>query len=127
NRYCHSKSLRCAPASRHRRELPRKNPRLVPVREPLVLTEHVTNLATADADIASRNIRVFADVTVELGHKRLAEAHNFPVRAATGIEVGAALPPPMGMPVRAFLNVCSNPRNLMMPTFTEGWKRMPPL
>ncbi len=37
------------------------------------------------------------------------------------------LPPPIGSPVRAFLKVCSKPRNLMMPTLTEGWKRRPPL
>ena len=37
------------------------------------------------------------------------------------------LPPPMGMPVSAFLKICSKPRNLMMPRLTEGWKRRPPL
>ena len=37
------------------------------------------------------------------------------------------LPPPIGIPVRPFLNVCSKPRNLTMPRFTEGWKRRPPL
>lgn len=37
------------------------------------------------------------------------------------------LPPPMPSPVSAFLKICSKPRNLMMPRFTEGWKRRPPL
>jgi hypothetical protein len=37
------------------------------------------------------------------------------------------LPPPIGMPVSAFLKVCSKPRNLMMPRLTLGWKRSPPL
>nr|CRL69072.1 hypothetical protein CPGR_00202 [Mycolicibacter nonchromogenicus] len=37
------------------------------------------------------------------------------------------LPPPMGRPVREFLKICSKPRNLTMPRYTEGWKRRPPL
>ncbi len=38
-----------------------------------------------------------------------------------GIEVRAAsLPPPTGRPVRAFLKICSKPRNLMIDRFTEG-------
>ena len=32
-----------------------------------------------------------------------------------------------GSPVREFLKICSNPRNLIMPRFTEGCKRKPPL
>ena len=37
------------------------------------------------------------------------------------------LPPPMGMPVSAFLKICSKPRNFTIPRYTEGWKRNPPL
>ena len=37
------------------------------------------------------------------------------------------LPPPIGRVVRAFLNVCSKPRNFRIERFTEGWKRIPPL
>ena len=37
------------------------------------------------------------------------------------------LPPPIGRPVSEFLKICSNPKNLMMPRFTLGWKRKPPL
>jgi hypothetical protein len=37
------------------------------------------------------------------------------------------LPPPIGIPVRAFLKTCSKPRNLMMLRLTDGWKRRPPL
>ena len=37
------------------------------------------------------------------------------------------LPPPIGMPVSAFLKICSKPRNFTMPRFTEGWNRRPPL
>ncbi|CAM8493654.1 hypothetical protein ESCOCP365M1_20400 [Escherichia coli] len=37
------------------------------------------------------------------------------------------LPPPIGRVVRAFLKVCSKPRNLRMERLTDGWKRIPPL
>ena len=37
-----------------------------------------------------------------------------------GLKSEPPLPPPIGMPVSAFLNVCSNPRNLIIPTLTEG-------
>src|SRR5690606_6597891 len=44
-----------------------------------------------------------------------------------GSKSAPPLPPPMGRPVSAFLNVCSNPRNFMMLRFTLGWNRRPPL
>src|SRR3546814_3782394 len=44
-----------------------------------------------------------------------------------GLKSDPPLPPPIGSPVRAFLKVCSKPRNLMIPTLTDGWKRKPPL
>lgn len=31
------------------------------------------------------------------------------------------------LPVRAFLKICSKPKNLRMDKFTDGWKRRPPL
>ena len=37
------------------------------------------------------------------------------------------LPPPIARPVKEFLKICSKPKNLIIPTFTEGWKRNPPL
>ncbi len=37
------------------------------------------------------------------------------------------LPPPIPRPVRAFLKICSKPRNFTTPMSTEGWKRRPPL
>ena len=37
------------------------------------------------------------------------------------------LPPPMGRVVRAFLNVCSNPKNFSIDRFTDGWNLNPPL
>ncbi len=45
------------------------------------------------------------------------------VGLALGIEVRAALPPPMGRPVRAFLILKAG--NLMIDRFTEGGR--PPL
>ena len=44
-----------------------------------------------------------------------------------GLKSEPPLPPPIGNVVRAFLNVCSKPRNFKIEGFTEGWKRRPPL
>ena len=61
------------------------------VGDPLVLAEHVADLAAAHADVAGRDVGVLADVAVQLGHEALAEAHDLVVRLALGVEVGAAL------------------------------------
>ena len=82
---------------------------------------------SAYADIACRYVRVSADVSVELGHEALAESHNFSVGFALGIEVGAALAAADGKAGQGVLEDLPKPRNLMMPRFTEGWKRRPPL
>ena len=37
------------------------------------------------------------------------------------------LPPPIGNVVKAFLNVCSKPKNFNIERFTDAWKRIPPL
>ena len=101
---------------------------LVAVGQALVLAEHVADLAPADADVAGRHVGVFAEVAVQLGHERLAEAHDLAVASGrSGSKSEPPLPPPIGMPVSAFLKICSKPRNLMMPRLTDGWKRMPPL
>ena len=63
----------------------------VAVGDPLVLPEEVADFAAADADVPGRDVRVLADVAVELGHEGLAEAHDLGVRASAGVEVGAAL------------------------------------
>ena len=63
----------------------------VGVRQSLVLAEQVADLASADTDVAGGNVAVLADVSVELGHERLAEAHDFLIAAALRVEVGAAL------------------------------------
>ena len=46
------------------------------VGDPLVLAEHIADLAAANADVARRDVHVRADVAIELGHERLAEAHD---------------------------------------------------
>ena len=55
--------------------------------------------------------------------KRMISASDFP----RGLKSEPPLPPPIGRVVRAFLKVCSKPRNLRIEGFTEGWKRRPPL
>lgn len=62
---------------------------LVP--EALVLPKQVADLASADTNVASRNVGVSADVPLELGHEGLAEAHDLVVGLALGVEVGATL------------------------------------
>jgi len=44
-----------------------------------------------------------------------------------GLKLDPPLAPPMGRPVRLFLNVCSKPKNFSTLKVTLGWKRMPPL
>ena len=59
--------------------------------QPLVHAEHIADLARADADIASRHIGILADMTVQFGHEGLAEAHDFAVGLALGVEIRPAL------------------------------------
>src|SRR5690606_9100105 len=59
----------------------------------LVLAEQVADLARAHPDVARGHIDRRPDVAVQLGHERLAEAHDLLVGAALRIEVGAALGP----------------------------------
>ena len=61
------------------------------VPDALVLAEQIADLLAANAEIARRHVDVRTDVAVQLGHKRLTEAHDLVVAAAAGIEVGAAL------------------------------------
>ena len=69
-------------AGEHAREL---------VHDALVLAEEVADLAAAHVHVAGRDVRVRADVAVELGHEALAEAHDLRVGAALRVEVRAAL------------------------------------
>ena len=61
------------------------------VGQALVLAEHIADLAAADANIAGGAVHELADVAVQLGHEALAEAHDFHVALAVGVEVRAAL------------------------------------
>ena len=61
------------------------------VGQALVLTEHVGNLAAANAQVASGNVGVGANVAIEFGHEGLAEVHDLVVGLALGVKVGAAL------------------------------------
>ena len=60
---------------------------------------------------------------MKLWQKRMTSLSDLPFR----VKSLPPLAPPMGRPVRLFLNTCSKPRNLMMLSFTEGSKRRPPL
>src|SRR5690606_14054460 len=61
------------------------------VGDPLVLAEHVADLARTDPDVAGRHVDVGPDVAVELGHEGLAEAHDLALALALRIEVRPAL------------------------------------
>ena len=61
------------------------------VGQALVLAEQIANLTAADTDITGRAVHELADVAVQLGHKALAEAHDFHVALAVGVKVRAAL------------------------------------
>lgn len=56
-----------------------------------VLPEHVTNLTASHTDVTSRNIGVGTNVLGELSHERDAEATDFVVGLAFGVEVGTTL------------------------------------
>jgi hypothetical protein len=61
------------------------------VAQPLVLAEQESDLASAYADVAGRDVGVGADVALQFGHKALAKAHHFVVTLALGIEIRSAL------------------------------------
>jgi len=60
-------------------------------REALVLTEQVSDLAGAHADVACRDVGVRADVAEQLGHEALAEPHDLVVALSFRVEIRAAL------------------------------------
>lgn len=114
----------------------------------LVGTEQIANFTTSDADVSGWDICILSDMPGKFGHEGIAELADLVIGASLGIKVGAALsrrcglvrvvhrretigmrtlPPPMFKPVKAFLNVCSKPRNLRMDKLTLGWSRSPPL
>jgi hypothetical protein len=80
-------SLRTTPSG----VLAGEHARLVPVGQPLVLAEEPADLPCAHPDVAGRHVGVLAEVTVQLGHEALAEAHDLGVGAPPRVEVGPAL------------------------------------
>ncbi|MNP03082.1 hypothetical protein D3C76_949540 [compost metagenome] len=61
------------------------------VAQALVLTEQEADLTGTDTDVASRHVDIGADVTVQLAHESLAEAHDFGVALAFGVEIRTTL------------------------------------
>src|SRR5207302_11038571 len=61
------------------------------VAQPFVLTEEESDLASAHADVAGRNVGVRSDMALQFGHEALTEAHHFAVALALGIEIRSAL------------------------------------
>ena len=59
--------------------------------ELLIHTEHISNLAATNTDVACGHVLIRTDVTIKLGHESLAEAHHFALALATGREVGTTL------------------------------------
>ena len=55
--------------------------------------------------------------------KRIISVSDFPL----GLKSEPPFPPPIGSVVKAFLNICSNPKNFKILKFTLGCKRIPPL
>ena len=64
---------------------------LVAVGDPLVLAEHVADLAAADADVTGGHVGVLTQVAVQLGHEGLAETHHLGIGPAVRVEIGTAL------------------------------------
>ena len=60
---------------------------------------------------------------IKLWQNAITSLSDFPL----GSKSDPPLPPPIGSPVREFLKICSKPRNLIIPRFTDGWRRRPPL
>src|SRR3546814_4718363 len=59
--------------------------------DPLVLAEHIADLAPADTNVARGDVDVGADVAIEFGHEALAKAHDLAHALALGVEVRPAL------------------------------------
>ena len=57
---------------------------------PLILSEKITDLTSAYANISGWYIGISADIFAKFCHKALAECHYFSVRFAFRIKVGTA-------------------------------------
>ena len=53
---------------------------------------HKAHFTSAHADITGRHVGIRAEVAVEFGHQRLAEAHHFAFAFAFRVEIAAAFP-----------------------------------
>ena len=62
----------------------------------LVLAKQLTNFSCSHANVPSRDIRILADVPLELRHERLAETHHFVV----GLTLGVIIRSPFSTPQR---------------------------
>ena len=60
---------------------------------------------------------------IKLWQNAITSLSDFPL----GSKFEPPLPPPIGRPVREFLKICSKPKNLRIPWFTDGWNLKPPL
>ena len=97
------------------------------IAEALVLAKQETDLASAHADVAGRDVGVRADVALQFGHEALAEAHDFVVTLAFGIEIGTALAAAHGQRGERILENLFKRQELQDARLTEGSKRSPPL
>ena len=71
--------------------------------DPAVLAIEEADLSAADTDITCRYVDIRTDMTIELGHEGLTEAHHFGIALALRIEVGAALAAAHGQGGKAVL------------------------
>ena len=55
------------------------------------MSEEVADFACTNTDITCGNVNFGTNITIEFGHERLAETHDFGLALATRREVGATL------------------------------------
>ena len=58
--------------------------------DPFVLAEQIADFPAANAKVACRHVGVRPDMTIQLGHKALAEPHHFRIGLAARIKVGTS-------------------------------------
>ena len=66
-----------------------QHPGFMTAADPLVLAEHIADLAGTDTDIPCRHVLIRSDIFVQLGHEALHKAHHFAVGFALRIEVAS--------------------------------------
>jgi len=106
-----------------------------PVRTPVELVadalvywpEQEPDLAGADADVPGGDVGELPDVPLELGHERLAEAHDLAITLALGVEVGASLAAAHRQRRQRILEDLLERQELQHAQVQVGWKRRPPL